>query len=264
MGLLIVFFRVTTVFMLILFLLPIFANERNVSINRRPSGIKESYLKSKGLSPATENGKKSANKTDKNSVKKSSTKSETNTKVLIHTIKKGENLTKIARKYNTTAANILSLNKIKNPNKLYVGTRLKIPSTKSLSSTNTSKPAAKPISCKLKFIWPAKNIARVVSDKKGTANPIGITIFSGKKTSVICSENGIVKKIGYMRGFGNYIVIGHTERFMTVYANIDSVMVKEGEKVKKGAPIATLTSSLHFQINQGGKPLDALTVLPKR
>ncbi|MDA3901699.1 MAG: M23 family metallopeptidase, partial [Spirochaetes bacterium] len=110
----------------------------------------------------------------------------------------------------------------------------------------------------------ARPVARVVSDKKGSVKPIGITIFSGKGAAVLCAENGVVKKIGYMRGFGNYIVVGHPKRYMTVYANVKKIHVKEGESVKKGGKIATLSSSFHFQINKGGKPLDALSLLPGR
>jgi GH25 family lysozyme M1 (1,4-beta-N-acetylmuramidase) len=45
---------------------------------------------------------------------------------LYHTVKKGENLTKIAQIYGTTVSTLVALNKIKNPNLIYVNQRLRI------------------------------------------------------------------------------------------------------------------------------------------
>lgn len=48
------------------------------------------------------------------------------TKEVYHTVKKGENLTVIAKKYGTTVNKIVSLNKIKNPNVIQVGQILRV------------------------------------------------------------------------------------------------------------------------------------------
>lgn len=45
---------------------------------------------------------------------------------LYHIVKKGENLTKIANTYGTTVSSLVALNKIKNPNLIYVNQRLRI------------------------------------------------------------------------------------------------------------------------------------------
>ncbi|MFW6366558.1 MAG: murein hydrolase activator EnvC family protein, partial [Spirochaetota bacterium] len=96
---------------------------------------------------------------------------------------------------------------------------------------------------------------------------IGIVIQTQGRSPVYCAENGVIKKIGYMRGYGNYVVVVHSSRFMTVYANLGAVAVKDGQHIRKGNVIGTLESTdghLHFQINHAGKPLDALAILPKR
>lgn len=46
---------------------------------------------------------------------------------ITYTIKKGDNLTKIAKKYNTTIKKLAELNNIKDVNKIYAGDTLKIP-----------------------------------------------------------------------------------------------------------------------------------------
>lgn len=45
---------------------------------------------------------------------------------LYYTVKKGDTLSGIAKKYNTTVAELQYLNSIKNPNKIYVGQRLRV------------------------------------------------------------------------------------------------------------------------------------------
>ena len=43
-----------------------------------------------------------------------------------YTVKRGDNLTKIAKKYSTSVAKLVSLNTIKNPNLIYVGQKLRV------------------------------------------------------------------------------------------------------------------------------------------
>lgn len=46
---------------------------------------------------------------------------------MTHTVKKGETLTSIAKRYNTTVNELVKLNKIKNPNVIVVGQVLTLP-----------------------------------------------------------------------------------------------------------------------------------------
>jgi LysM repeat protein len=54
-------------------------------------------------------------------------KSNKSAKVKFHVVKKGENLDRIALKYNVNSDDLKVKNKIKNPSKLFVGARLLIP-----------------------------------------------------------------------------------------------------------------------------------------
>lgn len=47
-------------------------------------------------------------------------------KTISYTVKAGDTLSKIAKKYNTTYQELARKNNIKNPNKIYVGQILKI------------------------------------------------------------------------------------------------------------------------------------------
>ena len=45
---------------------------------------------------------------------------------ILHTVKRGDTLWAISRRYNTTIANIVMLNRIKNPNLIYPGQMFRI------------------------------------------------------------------------------------------------------------------------------------------
>ena len=49
------------------------------------------------------------------------------TKTIVYEVKPGDNLSKIAKKHKCTETEIIKLNKIKNPNRIWVGLKLKIP-----------------------------------------------------------------------------------------------------------------------------------------
>ena len=72
------------------------------------------------------------------------------------------------------------------------------------------------------------------------------------------------------RGYGNLVIIKHSNEMLSVYAHNRSLAVKEGQQVTRGQKIAELGDAgngqpaLHFEVRQGGKPVDPAGVLPKR
>ena len=46
--------------------------------------------------------------------------------MIVYTVKKGDNLTKIAKKYNTTVDELVELNNIENPNLIYPGQKIRV------------------------------------------------------------------------------------------------------------------------------------------
>lgn len=75
---------------------------------------------------------------------------------------------------------------------------------------------------------------------------------------------------GGIAAYGLLIIIKHDSHLLTAYANNRALLVKDGALVKKGQAIAELSSdshgdaSLHFEVRDGGKPVDPLLYLPKR
>lgn len=190
-------------------------------------------------------------------------------KILKYKVRRGDTITKISKIYNVPSGQIISLNNISEKG-LKTGYILKIPTKTKLSAYSSKKtPAQKhlPISVKSFFRWPLDHVDNYKSDGDNGVKPIGILI-SGKPGSVVVSAApGTVKKIGHMRGYGKYIVINHTGRFATVYANLSQISVNEGEKIHAGNKIGNIPGNdkkLHFQIDYEGKPEDPLKFLPKK
>ena len=189
-------------------------------------------------------------------------KAATNKKVITHRVKKGDTLYSISRKYGTSVESLCAINNISNKNNLYVGTVLKVPSA-GRSSKNTP---GKSNSGKPRFSWPVSPVIKYMKDGGDGVKSIGVYIQSRGRAEVRSSASGVVEKTGNMRGFGNYVVIRHGNRYLTVYSNLDDVFVRKGQRLPAGKVLGRVDARdcrLHFQINHAGKAEDPLKYLKK-
>ncbi|MFC2130640.1 murein hydrolase activator EnvC family protein [Bacteroidota bacterium] len=91
-------------------------------------------------------------------------------------------------------------------------------------------------------------------------NPgIDISVNSGSIVKNIA--NGEVSMIHWLPGYGTLIIMNHGNGLRSVYANLSSVTVKKGDRVKKDAPIGKTGESmegefLHFELWHGSKRLN--------
>ena len=182
-------------------------------------------------------------------------------------IKKGDTLTKISKKFSISENEIIKNNNIKNK-KIYTGMNLKIPITDTINkSENYSSKNSRPDVNKNKpdFCWPLSDVFATERDGLDGVKPIGIIITGKSRTNVLSSADGVVTKVGHMRGFGNYIILKHVNKYLTIYSFLKEVKVREGENIKKGKMIGCLEGNkLHFQIGHSGKHADPLIYLAKK
>jgi lipoprotein NlpD len=70
--------------------------------------------------------------------------------------------------------------------------------------------------------------------------------------------------------YGKLIIVKHNETYLSAYAHNKKLLVKEGDAVKVGQPIALMgntgsnNTKLHFEIRRDGKPVDPLHFLPAK
>ncbi len=98
---------------------------------------------------------------------------------------------------------------------------------------------------------------------KGLHND-GINIAAPRGAAVVAAENGIVAYAGNeLRGFGNLLLVKHSGGWLTAYAHNERLLVKRGERVRKGQRIADVgstgtvsTPQLHFELRKGRRAVN--------
>jgi lipoprotein NlpD len=132
-----------------------------------------------------------------------------------------------------------------------------------------AKPEARPpAEGALQWQWPAPG--KIVETFDETRNK-GIDIAGNEGDPVIAAADGEVVYVGSaLRGYGNLVIVKHTEDFISAYAHNRRILVKQGDAVKGGQRIADFGRSdadrvkLHFEIRRQGKPVDPVRYLPAR
>ncbi len=115
--------------------------------------------------------------------------------------------------------------------------------------------------------WPAVGSV-VTSFGNGRSNGIAIVGQSGDPVNAAADGNVVYG--GMLRGYGNVIILKHNASYISAYANNRTLLVKEGQTVKKGQRIAEMGDSdadrvqMHFEIRKDGQAIDPRKLLPPR
>jgi murein DD-endopeptidase MepM/ murein hydrolase activator NlpD len=122
------------------------------------------------------------------------------------------------------------------------------------------------------FYWPVRGrIIAVFGSAPGGTHNDGINIAAPRGTIVSAAENGTVAYAGDdLKGFGNLLLIKHPGGWISAYAHNDVLLVKRGERVRRGQAVARVGDTggvgapqLHFELRQLTKPVDPLDHLPQ-
>lgn len=115
------------------------------------------------------------------------------------------------------------------------------------------------------FRWPVRGrvIAAYGAKTSGKQND-GINLAVPEGTPVKAAEDGVVTYAGNeLKGYGNLVLVRHSNGYVTAYAHASELMVKRGETIKRGQTIAkagqtgeVASPQLHFEIRQGSTPVD--------
>jgi lipoprotein NlpD len=149
------------------------------------------------------------------------------------------------------------------------------PSKSSTSTTYDNKP--KPVTSTVvatadpgKWLWPAEG--KIISNfKPNDPARKGIDIGGKEGQAVKASASGEVVYSGSgLIGYGELIIIKHSESLLSAYAHNRKRLVTEGQKVAGGERIAEMGTNdrnqamLHFEIRLNGNPQNPLKFLPGR
>ena len=115
------------------------------------------------------------------------------------------------------------------------------------------------------FRWPVRG--KVISGygpKTNGQHNDGINLSVPEGTEIKAAENGVVAYAGNeLKGYGNLVLLRHTDGWMTAYAHNSQVIVKRGDQVRRGQTIAragqtggVTSPQVHFEIRKGSTPVD--------
>jgi len=119
----------------------------------------------------------------------------------------------------------------------------------------------------ISFTWPCPASGRITSGFGGRKSPTkgassnhqGIDISAPTGTSIVAAAAGEVVIATYSSSAGNYMMISHGGGVYTVYMHASSLLVSQGQSVKKGQTIAKVGSTgystgshLHFGVRVNG------------
>jgi lipoprotein NlpD len=196
----------------------------------------------------------------------------------MHTVRRGETLSEIAERYNTSSHELARRNRLRDPNQIEIGQQLELPPrsprsrrTAEVRSERQSRTSEKRVAKKRHT--EKQSLARVSPDDvpgdirsfpqerepregnvfsrwpivgrltsqfgpRGGSFHDGIDISAPKGTAINAVADGEVIFSSALRGYGNIVILRHRNGLVTVYAHNHRNLVAEGEWVRRGRVIA--------------------------
>lgn len=225
-------------------------------------------------------------------------------------VREGDSLSRIARRHGVSLRDLIEVNRASPPYRIYPGQKLRLPgrrataaedpsptgggraeprpvsgvptvesgapaeeapaersSANSESSNDLQPPKGGP-----DFMWPLKGkiLARYGRIGDGRRND-GINIAGRRGDSVRAVADGTVAYAGNeIRGFGNLLLVRHADGWISAYAHNERVLVRKGERVRKGQIVSRVGSTgnvdgpqLHFELRRDKRLVDPERHLPR-
>jgi len=199
-----------------------------------------------------------------------------------HVVRRGETLSIIAGRYGRDYHDLARWNNLGDGSLIYPGQviRLHPPAAVATGTASTGKtrPAsAKPSSAPARgadpspaWDWPV--YGQIVSGFDGKPGAGTGLLIAGKAGQPVraAASGRVVYSGGGLIGYGQLIIVKHNDTYLSAYGHNASLLVREGEAIKKGQRIATMGEGpgheprLHFEMMRNGKPGDPLQFLPAK
>lgn len=191
-----------------------------------------------------------------------------------HVVKPGETLYRIAKQHGSSVSAIAKANGIRDVTRISAGQRLLVPS----GAQAAALPASPDHSARRwmasdargrsdpagRFIWPVRGRLSSGFGMRGNHHHDGLDITAPRGTPVYAAASGrVIHADASLAGYGKLIILKHSDRYSTVYAHNDVLLVKVGQFVEQGERIALVGKTgrassphLHFEVRYDGQPRD--------
>ncbi len=172
-----------------------------------------------------------------------------NSQTSFYVVQPGDSLWSIALKLNIDQKALITRNKLSKPYVIYPKQKLLISEVDNLDSleSNSSKQWHHPLN----------------EDFQSSNIDDGWIVFKQPRGTLIFSiESGKVEVAGPdIPGYGNLVMISHSNNYLSIYAHCDKLFVEQGDEVDRGSIVAQLGSTesplplLKFQLRKDGIPV---------
>ena len=225
-----------------------------------------------------------------------------------HEVRQGQTVWSIARAYGVDVRTLTRVNQISDTTALYVGQKLYVPGatqqreivSRCPCGTETVKPSSnvkalseilrpaegasaakaahtivttKEIALKrVALIWPVQGEVSRSFEQDAMRRHDGLDIVAPRGTSIQAAAAGEVIFSGWgPSGYGRLVILQHQAEVVTIYAHNHDNLVRLGQHVRQGEPIATVGQSgratgnhLHFEVRHKTIPISPHKFLPPR
>ena len=201
---------------------------------------------------------------------------------VVHTVRPGENLYRIAHYYHVPVRKLVAANHVADVHEIPVGTRLWVPGSRRRPPAAALHPpltdaAAARVAHKAalharagqpRFDWPLHGRITSRFGWRGRHMHEGLDIAARSGSPVRAARAGRVIFSGKLSGYGNVVIVQHDRRYASVYAHNRRNRVRKGAHVKRGQLLAEVGATgratgphLHFEIRRDEHPQDPLRFL---
>ena len=195
----------------------------------------------------------------------------------IHVVQPGDTLYSISKLYDVEVKSIINLNGLENPFLISPGDRLSITlaqSQSNLSKTVTNAEDKKAKNTKIlskerstypsNWTWKWPLDGKIVEDFDLKKSKKGIRVKNISSSQIKPAAPGNVVYAGSgLRGYGNLVIIKHSDNMLSAYANNKEIIVEVGQSVSQNDAISRLDKNqiIYFEIRRDGSPVDPLRYL---
>jgi murein DD-endopeptidase MepM/ murein hydrolase activator NlpD len=185
---------------------------------------------------------------------------------LRYAVRRGDSLSRIAQRYSVSLDAIRDWNDLQS-DVIKLGQRLFIPGA-SLGVDDIEAAMGR------LFIYPARGQLtspfgmRISPIYKVEAFHNGIDLANSPGTPVVASRSGRVASVEFSPVYGKFVLLAHAGGYQTLYAHLDTVLVRSGQEVSQGQKLATMGNTgasvgfhVHFTVLRYGTPVDPLKLL---
>jgi lipoprotein NlpD len=197
----------------------------------------------------------------------------TTTEGVYHTVKKGQTLWRIAKTYGVDMQTIAEYNDIYDKSRIYAGQEIFIPGAEKQldvevykGTDNTSEDI---VVHKGMYQWPTQGVVYSLFGVRWGRMHSGLDISANAGTPVLAGSNGTVEYASRKGGYGNLVILRHSDGYETYYGHLSVISVKEGDGITKGQKIGLVGSTgnstgphLHFEVRKDNKVRNPLFFLP--